>query len=100
MRDQQERSRFVSIYFCTTDQPTWEQQTIPYKEKIRKLPLFWIVRVELCCYSDRFFKIHQLTWETRRQIMFATHYVQLNIKSYYPTLIILFWCPRKKGYWS
>ena len=33
MRYPQDRSRFVSIYFCTIDQPTWEQETIPHKAK-------------------------------------------------------------------
>ena len=35
------------------------------QRKIRKLPLFWIIRVELCCFSDRFCEIHQPTSEHR-----------------------------------
>ena len=35
------------------------------KSKIWKLSLFWVVPVEHCCYSDRFFKVHPPTWEYR-----------------------------------
>ena len=31
------------------------------KKNTGKLPLCWIIREELCCFSDRFFKIHQPT---------------------------------------
>ena len=76
MRDQQERSRFVNIYFSTSPRESRKQ----YHTKKKTQTALWLSSRALLLLRS-FLQDSPAHMRDTGQIIFATHYVQLNINS-------------------